>query len=141
MSKAYITYICVFAFSGAALWVILTFGRSIEAPPDISGGWRVKWDRPPAFSPAETVMKVDQSGRFVHVTFGTAKPMSLKMDDPHETRQELRNPVIKMRNDLWTLTLTGNLRSEVHVNFSGPTRHTATATRVGAARTTTPNAH
>ena len=141
MSRAYATYICVFAFSIAALWVILTFGGSIEAPPDISGEWRVKWDRPPAFSPAETVMKVAQSGRFLQIAFGTAKPMSMKLDDPNGTRQELRNPVLKMKNDLWTLTLTGNLRSEVHLNLSGPTRHTASAARIGAPRPTTNNVH
>src|SRR4051794_30121735 len=98
MSRAYVIYISVAVFCIAGMWVILSFGRSIEAPPDISGEWRVKWERPPAFSAAEDVMKIDQSGKFIRVTFGSSKSISMKLDDPNATRQELRNPVLKMHS-------------------------------------------
>ena len=141
MSKAYVIYLSVAAFCIAGLWVILSFGRSIEAPPDISGEWRVKWEQPPIFSAAEDVMKIDQSGKFIRVTFGKSQPISMKLDDPDQTRQELRTPVLKMHSDIWKLQLSGNLRKEARIDLRGASNHTGTAIRATAANSVTTNGH
>jgi len=133
MSRAYLTYFCVFAAMVGGLWVILTFGKSLEAPPDLSGEWRVKWDAPPKNALEQGWMKVQQSGRFLTVSFENSMSLSMKLSDVDQAARELRNPVLRMTDGTWTMTLNGNpALGEVQLDLSGPSRHTARAMRLAA---------
>jgi hypothetical protein len=140
MKRAYAIYAIVTAILIAGLWAILTFGSALEAPPDLSGTWQTKWDSPPPFASPRGEMNVQQSGRFLSISFDSSPPMSFTLD--RDQIRELRNPVRRMRNETWTLTMTGNpLLAEVRVDLDGPSHYAAAATSPKMNRPTTANAH
>jgi hypothetical protein len=141
MSRAYVIYICVAALLIAGLWVILAFGQALEAPPDLSGTWKTKWDSPPPFADQAGRMKVEQSGRFLQVSFDKSAPMSFKLDEDFAKTRELRNPVRRMRNQEWTLSLIGNVElGDVRIELDGRAHCVGTATPPKSKQATTQNA-
>src|SRR4051812_27085066 len=81
MSRSTVVYIVMVAVFAAGLWVILGFGnRALRAPEDLAGDWEV---RPPDGQGAPaTPMRVEQSGRFLKITFGgERKAVTMKMLD------------------------------------------------------------
>ena len=108
MTRAYLVYILMFAAAAGGLWVVLTLGAAMRAPDDLSGEWVVTWDNSPTTTPSNTV-KIQQSGRFFAVQFGTSSPLSMTLDRGWRGRREGRMLQMRLRGDVWTLDVSGDI--------------------------------
>jgi hypothetical protein len=145
MSRSTVVYIVMVAVFAAGLWVILGFGnRALRAPEDLAGDWEV---RPPDGQGAPaTPMRVEQSGRFLKITFGgerkavTMKMLDDKLADEADSA-DLRSITLEgddrqarfrglHRSDRWSLridggAMTGDWRADL-VNRTYPRRKPTT---------------
>jgi hypothetical protein len=138
----------------AGMWVILTLGATLTAPPDLAGKWallppgtRVPSGKataamgdPPAGGGAgkTPMMAVEQSGEFFQVTFDETsidgglllklrlKPMGSGADASGKPQQQ----AMQLSGGLWNLTMAGMLGTDVlDVTLAGPRQGHWTARR------------
>ena len=140
MSRAYVVYILMFLLAGGGLWVILIFGRAVNAPDDVSGAWTIEWETPapPGAAPAgeAPTMRVAQSGRYFNVQFGQARPLKMTLEENWTGKRSGRQLKMHLRGQAWKLDLHGDIPSgerfrvpALRVELDGPTRHVGIARR------------
>jgi hypothetical protein len=91
LKRAANTYILMSLFCAAGLWVILAYGGTQVAPPDLAGKWKLA--EPAALGPT---MNVEQSGRFFQISFDNGSVLKLKLVNQQGTR-------LKLSGHGWTL--------------------------------------
>jgi hypothetical protein len=90
MTRASSVYVIMLLVFGGGLWLILLVGSTfLTAPPDLSGRWFLS-DSPIAdtqeFDPEDKSMAIEQSGKFLRLTFPETPPIDLKMQKPEPVR-------------------------------------------------------
>ena len=143
MSKAYVVYVLMFAAAIGGLWVILTLGRAMKAPDDLSGEWTVKWDGAPPAEFKDGTMRVSQSGRYFVLSFGARPATGFTLQSDWQGAQDGRILKMELHGDLWTLRLSGDIPlgerpkvGEMKMVLSGPSDAAGVARRVGFEPTT-----
>ena len=111
MSKATTVYLGLFALLVVGLWLILSFGSKLTAPTDLSGNWELI--SPDAKSPSGE-MSIDQSGRYIQLTFDKGPQLSLHMVEDQPQR-------IVLKDEHWTITFESVAEAdEYQVIAQGP---------------------
>src|SRR5688500_18200597 len=78
MSRATVVYILVLLACATAVTVVIERGNALQAPPDLSGLWEVT----DANLPLGSTLLVEQSGRFVRLTFADGLTIDAKLVTP-----------------------------------------------------------
>ena len=139
MSRAYLVYFLMFAALAGGMLMIWTLGDNVRAPDDLSGDWIVEWDNAPPPNSGEPKMRVAQSGRFFVVTFGHARPLSMKLQDDWTGKNRGRTLNMRLAQSPWELHLRGPIPAdagerwrvpELNLELIGQTRHVGIARRV-----------
>ena len=150
MSRAYIVYILMFAVLAGGLWVVIELGESLRAPDDLSGEWTVAWKTAPPPEVADSVLRIDQSGRFFIVRLGNKRrPVSMVLQPGWKGARDGPNLNMNLARDVWKMNVSGKYPPnetwripEAEVKLTGPSSHAGIARRVGAAAPSTrPAAH
>lgn len=130
MSRATIVYILVLLAAAAGVMVILNRGGRLSAPPDVSGEWTVGRIDAASPAPAETVGKrvfVEQSGRFVRMTFENGLQLDSKL---HFERGSHQGLTLRFRARDWELTAEGkDLGGPLMCQLIGSQRYPFTLSR------------
>jgi len=114
MSRATLIYILVLVAAVGGTMLILNQGARLTAPPDVSGEWTVGRIDAASPAPADTVgrrMFVEQSGRFVRMTFEKGLQLDAKLH--YEPRPQQQGLTLRFRSSDWELTAEG-------MNVDGP---------------------
>lgn len=119
MSKASTVYLGLFAVLVVGLWLILSFGSLLTAPTDLSGDWELISTQ--SQSPAGE-MSIEQSGRFVQLTFDKGPQLDLRMVEHRADDAKNARPAwIVLKGDNWTITFEGTADPhEYQVIAQGP---------------------
>ena len=133
MLRGYIVYILMFAVLGLGLWFVLRVGGTLQAPAEIAGEWRVRWETAsPTGMGYHGVMRIDQSGRYCTFAFDNKRTMSLKMVDGTAlggAAAEL--PVARLSGGGYEVTLHPTAtRGALRMEISGPEHHRGLAERI-----------
>lgn len=78
-SRPTVVYVTMLGLSVVGLWVILTLGRNLRPPPDLSGQWQLTPLSAQAAKLGAT-MQVEQSGRFLQIKFENGQTVSAQME-------------------------------------------------------------
>jgi hypothetical protein len=131
-------YILMILVCGIGLTLILERGMELSAPPDLSGNWQVRGAR--AVAGLGDRVTVEQSGRYVRMTFAKGRQIDLKLADagadaetPTTTATTRRRPALEFRGDDWTLAARGTVPAgPLECELRGPEPHTFTLVRPGS---------
>ncbi len=69
MNRAAVVYLTSIGICAAGLWAVLEFGAGRRAPIDLNGDWSLTWLEPSKEAPTAQRMMIEQSGRFVRLSF------------------------------------------------------------------------
>jgi hypothetical protein len=133
MLRGYVVYFLMFAALGVGLWGVLRLGKTLEAPVEIAGEWRVQWE---TASPTDMgfhgVLRVDQSGRYCTFEFDETRTMSLKIIDGAVLGEEhAKLPLARLSGDGYNITLHPTaIRDAVQLEITGRTEHRGFAERL-----------
>lgn len=109
MSRGWTVYILMFAMFGVGLWAVLRVGSALEAPAEIAGTWKVRWESDsPTSGPEEGTLTVDQSGRFCTFHFDDehGRSFSMKMVEGSALGHEKPGrPWARLEGDGYRMTL------------------------------------
>jgi len=137
MQRAYAIYVLMFAILAAGLSVVISLGRSLSAPDDLSGYWLVEWAGDPPPGSGAPAMHVTQSGRFFVVKFGERRPMSMVLQEGWKGKRRGRYLDMTLTRAQWNLRLHGLIPvqdrfrvAELQVELLGRTRHFGVARRL-----------
>jgi|SRR5665213_2870815 len=78
-SRPTVVYVVMLACSIFGLWVILTLGRNLKPPPNLSGQWQLTPLTPETANMGST-MQVEQSGRFLQIAFENGASFGMQME-------------------------------------------------------------
>jgi hypothetical protein len=131
MSRATLVYILVLVGAIGGVMLILNRGEHLTAPPDVSGEWTVGRIDAASPAPANTVGRrvfIDQSGRFVRMTFESGLQIDAKLHfEPRPPQQGL---TLRFRAPDWELTAEGmNVSGPLVCQLIGSERYPFTLTR------------
>jgi hypothetical protein len=108
MSRVTLVYILVLFAAAGAVTLIVNRGQRLTAPPDVSGEWAVGRIDASSPAPADTVgrrMFIEQSGRFVRMTFENGLQLDAKL--LFEPRPHQQGLTLRFRSSDWELTAEG----------------------------------
>ena len=135
MSRATAVYITMAVSLVAGLWVVLLFGATLQAQPDLAGTWELANDVSlGALPPMGRTLRVEQSGLFVRFDFERGPVLDLKIADRRvDVRDGRRTPVVVLRGDPWPVVeAEGDPGTDaLRLRFAGP----SDAAQTGATRT------
>ncbi|MGB7156854.1 MAG: hypothetical protein WBD40_02235 [Tepidisphaeraceae bacterium] len=133
MLRGYLIYFVMFIALGLGLWGVLRVGATLQAPAEIAGEWRVRWETTsPTGSGYHGTMKIEQSGRYCTFRFDGTRTMSLKMVGGTALGQtDAQQPVARLVGGDYQMTLqrTAN-RDELRLEISGRDHFRGFADRV-----------
>lgn len=131
MSRATLVYIVMLVGGAGGLWLIVRAGAGLVAPTDLSGAWAVGGEDPSIFRYLGPTVFIEQSGRYVRLTFERGLRIDLKMigetrpDPSAGAKLELR-----MAGGPWSLTALGTgPAGPLIFRLTGPAAHTFTVSR------------
>ena len=135
MSRASAVYIVMLLACVAGLWLIVRAGSGLTAPTDLSGVWRVGGEDPAVPRLLGETMHVEQSGRFVRLSFERGLQVDLKLVREARPGDDGDGGLeMQFQGPAWTLTTLGpGGRGPLIFRLGGPEQHTFTATRGPAA--------
>jgi len=80
MSRATAVYVVMFVCLIAGMWVVLAYGATLQAQPDLSGTWELANDVSLAgLPPLGHALRVEQSGQFIRFDFADGHALDLKI--------------------------------------------------------------
>jgi hypothetical protein len=134
MNRGYAIYVAMFVALIVGLWGILTAGSKLRAPDSLSGQWQVTWatESPTGGQQPDGTMLVQQSGRFVNVTFDDALRLKLKLAEGAGVIADAGPdaPPARLVGGDWTLNVHRIPQSdELALELTGPGRYQGVARR------------
>ena len=131
MSRATLVYIAVILVSAAGLWAIVRAGQGLRAPTDLSGVWVVGGEEPAVPEHLGETVAIEQSGRFVQLTFARGLRVDVKLNDAHHEPAAGENLDLVFEGPRWKLSAFGaDADGPLIFRLSGPEKHTFTVTRL-----------
>ncbi len=133
MLRGYLVYIITFAALVVGLWYVLRLGATLEAPAEIAGEWKVRWETAsPTGMGYHGVMRIDQSGLYCTLAFDDARTMSLKMIDGTALgKDDPAMPLARLSGDGYQVTLHATeIRDTVRLEIAGRDHYSGLAERV-----------
>ena len=134
MSRATAVYVVMAVCLVAGMWVVLGFGSTLRAPPDLSGTWELAGDVSLAgLPPLGRGLRVEQSGRFVRFDFAAGPVIDLKIAELREAPGGGRGAVVVLVGGPWArVEAEGDPTTDaLRLRFTGPSGEAET----GAVRT------
>ena len=136
MSRAYLVYFVMAAMLAGGLWLVLTLGESLRAPDDLSGNWTVHWDQPPHSVPQDSVMHIDQSGRYLTVRFENGPMWRFKLQENWRGARDGQHLAMNFDGDVYHMSCTGTIPAtqqrrvdSLQLHVLGKLTHTGYASR------------
>jgi hypothetical protein len=83
-SRPTVVYVIMLGCSVVGLWVILTLGRNLKPPPNLSGQWKLT-PAGNASAKVGTTMQVEQSGRFFQIAFENTASVGMRLTETRTT--------------------------------------------------------
>ena len=103
MSRATTVYVVMFVCLVVGLWVVLAYGATLRAQPDLSGTWELANDVSLAGLPSlGRTLRVEQSGQFIRFAFDQGHDLDLKVIGRREVvRNGRATNVVLLQGDPW----------------------------------------
>jgi len=121
-NRATLVYILMVVVCASGLWVIVRAGSHLKAPPDLSGEWVVSAS--PVVAGLGDTMQVEQSGRYLRLTFAGGLVLDLKIVG------DFSGETLHFAGNAWKMTATLPRPGEaLAARLEGPTPAAFTARR------------
>jgi hypothetical protein len=132
MSRATIVYIVMLLACVAGVWAILRAGSRLEAPTQLSGAWSIVAEDPALIEQLGSTLTLEQSGRFVQITFQRGLSVDVKLVDgarPDPDAGRLLD--MRFEGPTWKLSALGpGAGGPLIFRLTGPENHQFTVTRL-----------